>query len=408
MLKKDKIRLQELAKLAREIAFSKENLDKAADWVKHNDLQSGSRPMVFCDPENGWNEVILQQDLQCEDEDCRFWEFALLRDLFSATKMKDDKVLEPVIYCGYIHHSTGWGLESKHIRTEENGSYIVVPAFDDYQKLELMKFPEIKFDREATENVYNKCRDIFDGILETKYYMNWLWSYGLSNIAIELRGLENFYLDMYDHPEELKKLMQFLSSGISHMYDDLEKLGLLCQNIGAHYVGSGGFGFTNCLKKVDDLSKITTRDMWGLAESQETTGVSSEMFGEFIFPYQYEISKRFGLNCYGCCEALESRWDYVKTIPNLRRVSVSHWANAGKMSEQLGSGYVYSLKPSPSYLAVKNIDEDAARKELRDKIAVARKNNCHIEVIMKDCHTIGKNPQNVIRWVEIAREELER
>ena len=27
---------------------------------------------------------------------------------------------------------------------------------------------------------------------------------------------------------------------------------------------------------------------------------------------------------------------------------------------------------------------------------------------MKDNHTIGRNPQNVVRWVRIAREEIER
>jgi hypothetical protein len=31
-----------------------------------------------------------------------------------------------------------------------------------------------------------------------------------------------------------------------------------------------------------------------------------------------------------------------------------------------------------------------------------------VEAIMKDNHTIGNNPQNVIRWCRIAREEAER
>jgi hypothetical protein len=31
-----------------------------------------------------------------------------------------------------------------------------------------------------------------------------------------------------------------------------------------------------------------------------------------------------------------------------------------------------------------------------------------VEAIMKDNHTIGNNPQNVIRWCQIAREEAER
>jgi len=40
--------------------------------------------------------------------------------------------------------------------------------------------------------------------------------------------------------------------------------------------------------------------------------------------------------------------------------------------------------------------------------ALERTKNCRVEVIMKDNHTIGKNPENVIRWCRIAREEAER
>jgi hypothetical protein len=33
---------------------------------------------------------------------------------------------------------------------------------------------------------------------------------------------------------------------------------------------------------------------------------------------------------------------------------------------------------------------------------------CNVEILMKDNHTIGNNPQNVVRWVQIAKEEAER
>ena len=37
---------------------------------------------------------------------------------------------------------------------------------------------------------------------------------------------------------------------------------------------------------------------------------------------------------------------------------------------------------------------------------MTRKN--HVEIIMKDNHTLGKNPQNLIRWTQIAREEVNK
>ena len=51
-----------------------------------------------------------------------------------------------------------------------------------------------------------------------------------------------------------------------------------------------------------------------------------------------------------------------------------------------------------------SLDEDHVRKELRVQLQAAK--GCCLELIMKDNHTLGKNPRNLTRWVEIAREEI--
>jgi hypothetical protein len=51
------------------------------------------------------------------------------------------------------------------------------------------------------------------------------------------------------------------------------------------------------------------------------------------------------------------------------------------------------------------LDEDKIRQQLRKALQITRK--CRIEIIMKDNHTIGGNPENVIRWCQIAHEEAE-
>jgi hypothetical protein len=131
------------------------------------------------------------------------------------------------------------------------------------------------------------------------------------------------------------------------------------------------------------------------------------MFAEIIYPYQAPVHARFGMNCYGCCEALESRWPVVKNIPNLRRVSVSAWADEPKMAEFLADRFIYSRKPNPADLATPVLNEEAARRSLRTTLEATR-GGCVVELVMKDNHTIAKNPRNVVRWVEIAREEIER
>jgi hypothetical protein len=95
----------------------------------------------------------------------------------------------------------------------------------------------------------------------------------------------------------------------------------------------------------------------------------------------------------------------VKEIPNLRRVSVSPWAEIGDMAEKLEDQYIFSMKPSPTDLAMPSFDEERIRAELRDALQKTR--HCRVEVIMKDNHTIGNDPQRVVRWVQIARQEAE-
>jgi hypothetical protein len=146
--------------------------------------------------------------------------------------------------------------------------------------------------------------------------------------------------------------------------------------------------------------------MWGFAESQETVGVSPAMFEEFIFPYQVPIMERFGLNCYGCCERLDRRWHIVQRFPRLRRVSVSSWCNLAEMADKLGSSYIFSWKPRPSDLAMPSFDKESIRAEVCEGMRITRA--CRLEVIMKDNHTIGRDPSRVVRWVRIVREEGER
>ena len=120
--------------------------------------------------------------------------------------------------------------------------------------------------------------------------------------------------------------------------------------------------------------------------------------------YQLPILKRFGLNCYGCCEPINSRWHIIKNAPNLRRVSVSPWANLEKMAEYLKDNYIYSAKLSPTPLAESVMNKELVRSGIR-KVLQASK-GCVVELLMKDNNTLGRNPENAINWVRIAKEEI--
>ena len=146
-------------------------------------------------------------------------------------------------------------------------------------------------------------------------------------------------------------------------------------------------------------------DIWGHSESQETVGVSPDMFAEFIFPYQKPIIEKFGLACYGCCEAIDQRMATVLEVDNIRRLSVSPWADEAKCAELLGRNYLYSRKPNPSPICV-GFDETAVRESLEKTLTVAK--GCNLEFNMKDTHTLQNDRTRPGRWVKIARELIDK
>jgi hypothetical protein len=377
--------------------------DKCRLWTAHNDLEP-TRPLVFCDPENGWNEIIPEDQLQCEGALARRWEMVLRKEVFWAERMKDDKVIEPFFDIGYTHSEDDWGVQWKQVGGQ-GGSYVWEAALKSEKDIENLHPPVFEVDYKTTEATVELAEDTLGDLLQVRLKGTWWWSLGLTLDLSLWRGLEQVMLDMVDRPEMVHRLMRILEDGYLHKLDYLEENGLLSLNTD-QYVGSGGFGYTDTLPRDGSDKTVETTDMWGFCESQETVGVSPDMFAEFIYPYQLPFLRRFGLNCYGCCEPLNARWDVIKDMPNLRRVSVSAWADLEKMASVLEDKYVFSWKPPPADLAKPQIDEEGIQNKIRSALEVTR--GCNVEIIMKDNHTIGNNPQNVVRWVQIAKEEAEK
>jgi hypothetical protein len=212
---------------------------------------------------------------------------------------------------------------------------------------------------------------------------------------------------MYDNPKGLHRLMAFLRDDCLAFAEWLEREGLFTLNNENDYIGSGSAGYTGELPQDDwrEGDPVRMKDLWVLSESQETVGVGPDLFEEFIFPYQLSIVERFGLSYYGCCEPVHSRWHVIERLPNLRKVSVSPWADQDFMGEALGRDCVFCRKPNPALISTERFDEGAIREDIRRTLHAAR--GCNLEFAMKDVHTVSGHPERLGRWVEIAREAID-
>ena len=404
--KKDIDILRGLANKIIKLSERRPETDKRILWYEHNDLKT-KYPVILCDPVNGWNEIITSGIILCKGELAKRWEVVLRKRAFQGEKILDDRPVEPVFEIGYTFRETGWGLKEVYKGGANGSSYIWDASMKSEKDIEKIHFPQVVVDYKTTLETIDLANSIFRDILNVKLRGVFLHTLNFSWDLARFIGLQNMMLYMYDKPGMIHKLMNIILDGYMQKIDHLEDNNLLTLNNDDAYVGSGGIGYTNELPRRNLKNNVVKSiDLWGWTESQETNGVSPGMFEEFIYRYQLPLQKRFGLNCYGCCEALDGRWSVIKNTPNLRRVSVSPWADKKKMAEQLQDKHIYSSKPNPTDLALPVINKDTVRKRIREILEITK--GGFVELVMKDTHTFGKNPNNIIDWSRIAREEVQK
>ncbi len=119
------------------------------------------------------------------------------------------------------------------------------------------------------------------------------------------------------------------------------------------------------------------------------------MFAEFFLPYLKPSLERFGLSHFGCCEPVHDWLPHLKTIYNLRRVSISAWADVKKCAEQMRGDYVFSYKPNPTSICTGVMDDGYILSELSRALSIIKDHGCIAEVIMKDLHTIRHEPEQI-------------
>lgn len=348
------------------------------------------------------------EPLECTDPFARRLESGLRQELYQFDHLKADHVLEPFVNCGWRWNLGNYGVETVNHTSDAEVSmgaktweHPIKDLDADFDKL---KQREFSVDREATEQHADRLRNIFDGILPVRMRSKLGWTFGLTNPLINLIGLENLMLYMFDNPDGLHRIMGFLRDEHIRMAKWAESEGLLTLDNENNYVGSGSMGYSRALPQADMNGKVRTKDQWVLLESQETVGVGPNQFEEFIFPYQESIAKIFGRVYYGCCEPVHTRWNVLKKMSNLARVSISPWADEEYMAEALGMDYVYSRKPNPTLISTEVFDEAAIREDLRKTLTLTK--GQRVEIIMKDVHTLNNEPERLSRWVQLAREEI--
>ena len=352
------------------------------------------------------HEVVTPR-LQCEGERARQLESALLCTLVGRELFDDDTPISPTFDIGWRTWVKPFGIAPKITRAEganAQGFHIDPVISDLASEADKLRGGSFGVDREATARWREQAEDVFGDILPVRMVMGSLPG-AITNPLVHLMGMEALYLALYDCPDAVHQVMEMATAVYEQYYDFLEREQLLLPTNGFSPLAQESFAFTDELP-VDAVTQTT--QCWGFLESQETTAVSPEIFGEFVFPYQQRLVDRFGLLSYGCCERVDAIWpDYLSKWPKLRKLSVAPFNNEPRIGECLrGSRVVYYCKPRAEFVTCDGPLRDEAVTAYFKGVCKAA-SGCLFEIAQREVGTIFGDFERGRRYVRLAREAVD-
>ena len=274
---RDKDMLKTLAKKQLEIANSPVNLERINLWKKHNNF-NGERPMVHIEVDTFAKEIIMPR-LQCENPIARQIEYSLYHNFTNMELLNDDKVVPPYFpvkwqtdfrLFGYKIEKT-MSIDTKGNSVGHSFNHVISDLQNDFH---LLHKTEYEVNKTGTKEYASFAEDVIGVILPVKMTMDCLYAVPTQKI-VHLMGMEQMYLAMYDCPDLFMQIMNRTADDYISYFKMLEQEDCLLPTTGFESLGQGSFCFSD---ELPDHGKLTTNDVWGFMDSQETVGISPEMF----------------------------------------------------------------------------------------------------------------------------------
>ena len=410
--------LRELAARQLEIASLPVMAQRQKIWTDMNDAKPGARPPFVIETWTFDRDFMPESIFKCQSEYGRTLEKSFLRNIRHHEILDDDHVCPSTINMGWHIRHDEFGIDipvtyEKDCEGVTTGYHFECPIKDLSNGFNMLKPSTYEVDREGTFEEKTFFEDIFGDVMPVIIRSGTFGNNNLTQRLMRLMSMESFFMAMYDCPEQLHALMAYLRDNAANMSKWAEAEGLLVQNSGNQCTCGSCFNFTTLLPERDipEGGKVLLSDMWTAMDSQETVGVSPDLFHEFCFPYYKSLAEMFGFVYWGCCEPADPIWETsISKIPNLKAVSISKWADQAYLAEALScKGIVFSRKPDPNLLGVDvELDENRWAEEIRTTLELTADKNLPVEFVVRDVYSLHGNLGKARKGVEIARKEIDK
>jgi hypothetical protein len=133
------------------------------------------------------------------------------------------------------------------------------------------------------------------------------------------------------------------------------------------------------------------------------------MHDEFDLQYNQELFGECGLLYYGCCEPLDTKIDLLRRrFKNLRKISITPWADPEAAARNIGGDYVLAAKPNPAYVATPAFHPEPVEREITGYLDACKRYGTTCEFVLKDISTIANNPSNLSQWADAVERVIRR
>lgn len=406
----DRNRVRALAAEYAELVNSDDMAARREKWRLSNRLLA--RTVPFQVEDNGSFFADLTPQPECEDEFARGCEAHFLRCLTNLRLIPDDRVFPNTYWVSWHIGRTSVCPELEFHRVPDStgrnlGYNTNEPLADLEPGLEKLRPTEFSVNREATWQAAEQAEALFGDLLPVEIvngYHSLAAGTDMAGQAVHLMGMDNFYMNMLDQPDNVHAFMTFLADDAERFANWMEAEGLLTLNGREIDCGSGSCVYTDELprREIAPGEQLLLSDTWGFIEAQEAIGLSPAMYAEFIHPYQRRVGDRYGLINYGCCEPVHHFWPTLQQFHNLRKVTVSPWCDVASISASAGKSVVLSRKPHPLKLCGPTFDAQDFEATIRETLTITRDN--FLELIFRDTVPLnGSMQERVVEACGIIR-----
>ncbi|OON95272.1 MAG: hypothetical protein ATN31_11285 [Candidatus Epulonipiscioides saccharophilum] len=402
--------LRKLAYEYKKIAELPRNAELVKLHTAVNDLKM-IRPIVTM-AELPWHELNVDGSLtlQCKDPVFKNIEKNFRQTLFQFKYFPADMIVRPYVKVQKVvkHSSIGVEIDETTLHLDADNhisSHQYKDQFEEDDSINLLKDVVVTYDKEETMKRFTKVATAIGDIIPIHlggiaYIGNANW-----DVISRLRGVTAILIDLLDRPEFMMDLIERFTQIKEGVIAQYEELGLLDYDPDNIHCTSP---YTSDLPAKDYVAgePLKCKDVWGRGAAQIFGSVSKEMHDEYDIEFMKRTVGKCGLVYYGCCEPLDKKVDIVEKIPNLRKISITPWADVANAAEVIGKKYVIASKPNPANVATSILDQNVIKAEIGNILNSCKKNSCNVELTLKDISTCKYSLQTLIDWEKVTMDMI--